>query len=73
MGIDLLTLPTHITHNLQPFNLSMFCPFKSYFKSKRELWMANPRIEVKRFELVKLPSRDFKRALTILDIKDGFR
>lgn len=31
-GIDLLTFPTHTTHRLQPLDVSMFGPFKNYFR-----------------------------------------
>lgn len=74
MGIDLLTLPTHTTHRLQPLDVSVFGTFKSYFRDERAAWMAkNPMIEVKRSELVELASKAFKRALTPSNIMDGFR
>jgi hypothetical protein len=37
MGIDLLTLPAHTTHRLQPLDVSVFGPFKSYFKSRESM------------------------------------
>jgi hypothetical protein len=65
MGIDLLTLPAHTTHRLQPLDVSVFGPFKSYFRDERVAWMTkNPRIEVKREELVELAGKAFKRSLT---------
>jgi len=55
IGIDLLTLPTHTTHILQPLDVSLFGPFKNYFSSKRVVGMVkNLGVEVKRFELVGL-------------------
>lgn len=30
--IDLLTLPTHTTHRLQPLDVSVFGPFMTYFR-----------------------------------------
>ena len=74
LGIDLLTLPAHTTHRLQPLDVSVFGPFKNYFRSERVAWMAkNPGVEVKRFELAELASKAFKRALTPSNIKAGFR
>lgn len=74
LGIDLLTLPTHTTHKLQPLDVSVFGPFKNYFKSERVAWMAkNPGVEVKRFKLTELASKAFRRALTPSNIKAGFR
>lgn len=49
LGIDLLTLPTHTSHRLQHLYVSVFSPFKAYFKSKRSKWMAkHPHIEIRR-------------------------
>jgi len=74
LGIDLLTLPAHTTHRLQPVDVSVFGPFNNYFRSGRIVWMAkNPRVEVKMFELAELVSKAFKRALTPSNIKAGFR
>ena len=39
LGIELLTFPTHTTHRLQPLDVSVFGPFKNYFRSKRVAWM----------------------------------
>lgn len=65
LGIDFLTLPSHTTHKLQPLDVSVFGPFKSYFRSKQASWMEkNIGVEVKRFELAKLASIAFKRDLT---------
>ena len=74
MGIDLLTLPAHTTHRLQPLDVNVFGPFKSYFRAERAAWMAkNLGLEVKRAELVELASKAFKRALTPSNIMAGFR
>ena len=35
LGIDLLTLPAHTTHMMQPLDVSVFGPFKSYFRFER--------------------------------------
>ena len=48
LGINLLTLPAHTTHRLQPLDVSVFSPFKNYFRSEHTAWMAkNPGVEVK--------------------------
>lgn len=41
LGIDLLTLSTHTTHRLQPLDVSVFGPFKDYFRVERVSWMEN--------------------------------
>lgn len=73
-GIDLLTLPAHTTHRLQPLDVSVFGLFKNYFRVERASWLVkNPGVEVKRFELAKLASKALKRALTPSNIKVGSR
>ena len=74
LGIDLLTLPAHTTHRLQPLDVSVFGPFKNYFRNEQASWMAkNPGVEFKRVELAELASKAFQRALTPSNIKVGFR
>ncbi|XP_057864226.2 uncharacterized protein LOC131072165 [Cryptomeria japonica] len=52
LGIDLLTLPTHTSHKLQPLDVSVFSPFKTYFKSERAAWIERfPNLEIRRGEL----------------------
>ena len=36
-GLDLLTLPSHTSHALQPLDLSVFKPFKTYFRKYRDM------------------------------------
>ncbi|KAH9314182.1 hypothetical protein KI387_022809 [Taxus chinensis] len=74
LGIDLLTLPAHTSHKLQPLDVSVFSPFKNYFKTVRSRWMArNPGLEIRRTELAKLGSQAFQLAVTPENIKAGFR
>ena len=36
VGLDLLTLPSHTSHWLQPLDVGVFVPFKRYFKKYRD-------------------------------------
>ena len=36
MGLDLLILPSHMSHKLQPLDVDVFAPFKCYFKRYRD-------------------------------------
>lgn len=73
LGIDLLTLPAHTSHKLQPLDVSVFSPFKTHFKSERSKWMAkHPHIEIRRTELAELASKAFKLALTSENIIASF-
>jgi hypothetical protein len=38
VGLNLITLPLHISHALQPFDVSCFKPFKTTFKVYRNVW-----------------------------------
>jgi hypothetical protein len=39
VGLDLLTLPSHTSHRLQPLDISVFRPFKRAFKKCRDAWI----------------------------------
>ena len=43
VGLDLLTLPSHTTHRLQPLDGSIFAPFKKYFRCYRDAWVMKNR------------------------------
>ena len=38
-GIDMINLPSHTSHSLQPLNVACFKPFKTAFKACRNKWM----------------------------------
>ncbi len=38
VGLDLLTLPIHILHELQPLDVSVFKPFKIAFRKLQDIW-----------------------------------
>jgi hypothetical protein len=38
VGLDLLTLPSHTSHRLQPLDVSVFGPFKRAFKRHKDAW-----------------------------------
>jgi len=74
LDIDLLTLPAHTSHKLQPLDVSVFLAFKSYFKSERAAWLARfPNIEIKREELAELGNKSFHKALTVSNITISFK
>lgn len=74
LGIDLLTLLAHTSHKLQPLDVSVFFPFKTYFKYERAAWMAKyPGIEIKKAELAELSSKSLQKALSSSNIIGGFK
>jgi len=38
-GLDMITLPSHIFHELQPLDVDYFKPFKITFKKERDISM----------------------------------
>ena len=43
VGLDLLTLPSHTSHRLQPLDVSIFAPFKKSFRCYRDAWVMKNR------------------------------
>ena len=43
VGLDLLTLPSHTSHCLQPLDVSIFASFKKSFKRYRDAWVMKNR------------------------------
>jgi hypothetical protein len=39
VGLDLLILPSHTSHAMQPLDVSCFKPFESAFRLLRDVWM----------------------------------
>ena len=38
-GLDLVILPSHTSHRLQPLDVSIFTPFKKAFKRYMDAWV----------------------------------
>jgi hypothetical protein len=74
VGLDLLTLPSHTSHALQPLDVSVFKPFKTYFRKYRNFWTSrNLNQVVSEQTLAHWVSLGLRRALTPQNIKSGFR
>jgi hypothetical protein len=44
-GLDMITLPSHTSHPLQPLDFSCFKPFKTTFKKERDAIMAKNKYQ----------------------------
>ena len=40
-GLDMISLPSHTSHALQPLDMACFAPFKKAFRACRDIWMMN--------------------------------
>ena len=74
VGLDLLSLPSHTSHKLQPLDVTVFKPFKGYFRQYREYWMSRfidqPACKS---TLAQWVSLSLRKALTPENIRSGFR
>ena len=72
-GLDLLTLPSHTSHAMQPLDMTVFKPFKTFFKEYRDFWIAhNLNQPATKQTLAHWVSLALRRALTPQNIKKGF-
>jgi hypothetical protein len=73
VGLDLLTLPSHTPHALQPLDVSVFKPLKQFFKQYRDFWMfRNLNEGASKDTLAQWVSLSLKKALTKSNIRKGF-
>jgi hypothetical protein len=72
-GLDLITLPSHTSHALQPLDVAIFKPFKQYFREYRDFWTSrNMGSPAGKETLAQWVSLALKKALTSKNIKFGF-
>jgi hypothetical protein len=74
IGLDLVTLPSHTSHRLQPLDVSVFRPFKCAFRGYRDAWTLQHRGQpAQKEDLAQWVDLALKRALSPLNITKGFR
>lgn len=72
-GLDLLTLPAHTSHALQPLDVSVFKPFKQYFREYRDFWSSRNLDEsATKDVLAQWVSLALRKALSVNNIQKGF-
>ena len=73
-GIDMVSLPSHSSHELQPLDKACFKPFKVAFRAYRDIWnLQNHGKKCETEDLAQWASLAFKKALTTKNIDSGFR
>lgn len=73
-GVTLLSFPPHCSHKLQPLDVSVYGPVKTYYKSQCNGWQktnANKVIEIR--HITSLVRKTLDLALTPRNIKAGFQ
>ena len=73
-GLDIISLPSHTSHALQPLDLACIAPFKTAFKKQRDCWtVVNKNTKVGKRELCEWTCKALQCALTPKNIQSGFR
>jgi hypothetical protein len=74
VGLDLLTLPSHTSHAMQPLDVSCFKPFKQAFRLLLDVWtLHNKSCGASKEVLATWISLALEKALTEKNITSGFR
>ncbi|MCO5587329.1 hypothetical protein L7F22_041278 [Adiantum nelumboides] len=73
-GIDIITLPTHTSHKLQAFDVSVFKSLKVQFRKERDIWQqrAAPR-QASKFELASIVAKAITSSFIEANIKAWFQ
>ncbi|MCO5551715.1 hypothetical protein L7F22_005219 [Adiantum nelumboides] len=74
LGIDIITLPTHTSHKLQPLDVLVLKSLKVQFQMERDIWQqrATSR-QASKSELVSIVAKDITSSYTEANIKVGFQ
>ena len=73
-GLDIVSLPSHTSHALQPLDIACFKPFKTAFRQIRDAWcLRNKNLPVGKQTLCEWTSIALKRALIASNIQSGFK
>lgn len=72
-GIVLLTFPPHCSHKLQPLDLTVYGPLKTYYNTAVTDWMvSSPGKTVTIYEIPKLAAKAIPLAFKLQNIQRGF-
>lgn len=73
-GLDLLTLPSHTSHDLQPLDVGVFKSFKQRFREYRDFWTSRHLGQpASKDILAQWVSLGLNKALSESNIRSGFR
>lgn len=74
--VTLLSFPPHCSHKLQPLDVSVYGPFKTYINQASDSWMRDPTNAGKSMTIHEIPSLvsyAFPKAFSTINITSGFR
>ena len=73
-GLAILTFPSHCSHRLQPLDVTVFGPFKTFYNRFADAWMTtNPRRSISIYEIVELSGAASSKAFNLKNITSAFK
>jgi hypothetical protein len=73
-GLDIVSLPSHTSHALQPLDVSCFKPFKTAFRQIRDSsTLLNKGRNVEKQDLCEWTAKALKKSLSSTNIRSGFK
>lgn len=73
-GVVILTFPPHTSHRLQPLDLTIYAPLKTYYNQAVEAWLCNnPGKTFDIYSIAEVVGLIFPRALSTSNIIQGFK
>ena len=73
-GLDLLTLPPHCSHKLQPLDVGVFGAFKKFYSSFCNEWhLSHPGETLSLYYVAGLSNKAFVKSCTLENITSSFR
>ena len=72
-GVAIVTLPAHCSHRMQPLDVSVMAPFKTFYSEEINAWHhRNPGRTISIHELAAPVNKAFTRAFSMVNITAGF-
>ena len=72
-GLAILTFPPHCSHRLQPLDVTVFGPFKTFYNRFANAWMTtNPGRSISIYEIAELSGAAFSKAFNLENITSAF-
>ena len=72
--MEIITLPPHTSHELQPLDVSVFLALKKYIKAAHMIWYRNnPGKRITVHEVAGLTREPFYKAMTPTNLISGFK
>lgn len=73
-GVDIICLPPHCTHKMQPLDRSFMFPLKTYYSQAIETWLKqHPGRPVTHYQVAALLGEAYNKAATVSNAAGGFK